>query len=87
MINLIKNKNNMNLKVIEELSNHELINMINNSRAYEKKHDLDYSKMLELMYKFYDNDNGVKTFTGTYIPQFKRQIHREIEKRFKKLIN
>lgn len=76
----------MNKEVIEKLEDYQLIDMIDLARSYERKEELDYSEMIELIANLHQDENA-KRYVGAYLPQFKRQIHREIERRFKKLIN
>lgn len=76
----------MKKEIIEKMSNEELIDMMNLSRSFENKKDENYDKLYETLEIFHESYN-IKDFAGVYIPQMKRQIHREIEKRFKNLIN
>jgi len=76
----------MNIEVIRELSDFDLVSYINKARDYEKNVEGKYEDMIDLMIKFHECES-VKNYVGTYMPQFKRQIHREIERRFKLTIN
>lgn len=75
----------MNKTVIENLEDYQLIDMIDLARSYEKKEKLDYTELIDLIVKFHVDENA-KRYVGSYLPQFKRQIHREIETRFRILI-
>jgi len=71
---------------ISELNDIELIQLMDISRKFEKKEDFDFSWLIDTMLDFYNGDPVIKKYTGTYIPIFKREIHREIERRFKERI-